>query len=297
MEKSHYDKLADELIQTGDYKVIKRFEPVEFYNETPGDDIKIGIYLDTETTGMDPDEDEIIELALVPFEFDKAGNIYRLLPAYNAFQDPGLPIPEIITQITGITDDMVKGQSIDLEQVSKMLSDAVIVVAHNARFDRPFVENLLDDFKDIAWGCSIADIEWNKEGFEGVKLEFLAYKFGFFYEGHRATIDCQAGIEILSRKFPISGDQVLSHLLRSARRTDIRLWAEGAPFDRKDVLKKRGYRWSPGDNGKRKAWYKDLSEDELEEEMKYLNDSIYTRAVGVLPTDKLNAKIRYSRRL
>ena len=159
---------------------------------------------------------------------------------------------------------MVKGQSIDLEQVSKMLSEAVIVIAHNARFDRPFVENLLSDFADIAWACSIADIDWNKEGFEGVKLEFLAYKFGFFYEGHRATIDCQAGIEILSRKFPVSGDPVLSHLLKSARRTDIRLWAEGAPFDRKDVLKKRGYRWSPGENGKRKAWYKDLSEDELD---------------------------------
>jgi len=297
MEQSDYEKIAAQLVETGDYKVIKRFEPVEFYNKGSVDDLKIGIYLDTETTGMDADDDEVIELALVPFEFDKVGNIYRILPAYNAFQDPGLPIPEIITQITGITDEMVKGQSIDLKQVSKMLSEAVIVIAHNARFDRPFVENLLDDFKDIAWACSIADIEWNKEGFEGVKLEFLAYKFGFFYEGHRATIDCQAGIEILSQKFPKSGEQILGGLLKRARRTDIRLWAEGAPFDRKDVLKKRGYRWSPGESGKRKAWYKDLSEDELEDEMKYLNDSIYPRAVGVLPTDKFNAKIRYSKRL
>lgn len=297
MEKSHNEKLVDELVATGDYKIIKRFEPVEFYNNQSNGDLKIGIYLDTETTGMDADEDEIIELALVPFEFDKEGNIYRLLPAYNAFRDPGLPIPEIITQITGITDEMVKGQSIDLAEVSKLLSEAVIVIAHNARFDRPFVENLLEDFNDIAWACSIADIEWNKEGFEGVKLEFLAYKFGFFYEGHRATIDCQAGIEILSRKFPKSGEQILGQLLKRARRTDIRLWAEGAPFDRKDVLKKRGYRWSPGENGKRKSWYKDLTEEELEDEMKYLNDSIYPRAVGVLPTDKFNAKVRYSKRL
>ena len=297
MEKSDKEKLVDELVATGDYKIIKRFEPVEYYNTTSNEELKIGIYLDTETTGMDADEDEIIELALVPFEFDKEGNIYRLLPAYNAFRDPGLPIPEIITQITGITDEMVKGQSIDLAEVSKLLSEAVIVIAHNARFDRPFVENLLEDFKDIAWACSIADIEWNKEGFEGVKLEFLAYKFGFFYEGHRATIDCQAGIEILSRKFPKSGKPILGQLLKNARRTDIRLWAEGAPFDRKDVLKKRGYRWSPGENGKRKSWYKDLSEEELEEEMRYLNDSIYPRAVGVLPMDKFNAKVRYSKRL
>lgn len=297
MENTKYEKMAHELVATGDYKVIKRFVPVDSYNKTPGNNIKIGIFLDTETTGMDPDDDQVIELALVPFEFDSEGNIYRLLPAYNAFQDPGIPIPEIITQITGITDEMVKGQSIDLAIVSKMLSEAVIVIAHNARFDRPFVENLSEDFKDIAWACSIADIEWNQEGIEGVKLEYLAYKYGFFYEGHRATIDCQAGIEILSRKLPASGERVLKRLLTNARRTDIRLWAEGAPFDRKDVLKKRGYRWSPGENGQRKAWYKDLTEKELEEEIKYLNDCIYTRAVGVLPTDRFNARVRYSRRV
>ena len=138
------------------------------HSEKPGDDIKIGIYLDTETTGMDADDDEIIELALVPFEFDKAGNIYRILPAYNGFQDPGIPIPEIITQITGITDDMVKGQSIDLEQVSKMLSEAVIVIAHNARFDRPFVENLLDEDYEDVYGYSTNGIG----GFVGARISF-----------------------------------------------------------------------------------------------------------------------------
>ena len=97
MDTNYYEKIAKELADTGDYKIVKRFQPVEFYNQNPKatDDIKIGIYLDTETTGMDADEDSIIELALVPFEFDKNGNIYRLLPAYNAFQDPGIPIPVV----------------------------------------------------------------------------------------------------------------------------------------------------------------------------------------------------------
>lgn len=297
MDNQNQQELIDKLMATGDYKVIKRFVPVERYVDANEDmDIKIGIYLDTETTGMDHDEDKVIELAMVLFEFDSFGNIYRVLPAYNAFQDPGEPIPELITRITGITDEMVKGQSIDLQQVAKLIADAVIVIAHNARFDRPFCENLLDDFKEISWGCSIADVNWNAEGFEGVKLEFLAYKYGFFFEGHRATIDCQAGIEILSQTLPKSEIPVLKQLLDNARRTDVRLWADKAPFEMKDVLKKRGYRWSPGDAGKRKAWYRDLPEDKLDEEMLYLNEHIYPRAVGVLPTDRLNAKIRYSRR-
>ena len=297
MDNQIQQELIDKLTATGDYKVIKRFIPVERYNDANEDmDIKVGIYLDTETTGMDHDESKVIELAMVPFEFDSFGNIYRVLPAYNAFQDPGEPVPELITKITGITDKMVKGQSIDLQQVAKLIANAVIVIAHNARFDRPFCENLLDDFKEISWACSIADVNWNEEGFEGVKLEFLAYKYGFFFEGHRATIDCLAGIEVLSQTLPKSEIPVLKQLLDNARRTDVRLWADKAPFGMKEVLKKRGYRWSPGDAGKRKAWYRDLPEDKLDEEMLYLNEHIYPRAVGVLPTDRLNAKIRYSRR-
>jgi DNA polymerase-3 subunit epsilon len=240
---------------------------------------RIGIFLDTETTGLDVDSDEIIELAMVPFEFDASGNIYRLLPEYNGLNDPGMPIPEIARQITGITDEMVQGQSIDVA------------------FDRPFCEGLLDEFKDISWACSIADVNWQEEGIEGVKLEFLAYKFGFFFEGHRATIDCQAGIEILSRSLPLSGEPVLKRLLEHARRTEVRLWAKGAPFEKKDDLKKRGYRWSSGEKGKRKAWYKDLQEDELEDEMLYLNTHIYPREVAELPMDRFTAMLRYSARI
>lgn len=215
------------LEASGDYRIIKRFVPVEYYCHPTPDDIKLGIYLDTETTGTNPKKDEIIELAMVPFEFDPSGKIYQVLPEYNAFQDPHRPIPEKITNITGITDDMVSGETIDVVEVGKMLKAAVLVVAHNAKFDRQFVEKLSDSFKDVSWACSISDINWNEEGIGGVKLDYLAYKYGFFYDAHRATIDCQAGIEILSRQLPESGDLALKRLLDKARRTDVRIWARG----------------------------------------------------------------------
>jgi DNA polymerase-3 subunit epsilon len=291
------DDCIKQLESTGDYRIIKRYTPVSSYCADSDVEKRMGIFLDTETTGLDIDSDKVIELAMVPFEFDAAGNIYRILPEYNGLNDPGMPIPEIAGKITGITDEMVKGQSIDFDAVKKMLSQAAIVIAHNARFDRPFCEDLLAEFKDISWACTIADVNWNEEGFEGVKLDYLAYKFGFFFEGHRATIDCQAGIEILSRPLPGSGEPVLKRLLERARRTDIRLWAEGAPFDKKDELRKRGYRWSPGEKGKRKAWYKDLQEEQIEDEMVYLNEHIYSRAVASLPMDKFTAMLRYSSRV
>ncbi|MDH5515347.1 MAG: 3'-5' exonuclease, partial [Gammaproteobacteria bacterium] len=258
--------LIDQLTATGDYKVIRRLKPVDRYHDDSGAEKHIGIYLDTEATGLNPGTDKIIELALVPFEYDSEGRIYRILPAYNALQDPGVPISAFITRITGITDEMVAGQAIDLDEVTRFLANASLVIAHNASFDRPFVELLHPGFATINWACSIADVNWNEEGFEGVKLEYLGYKYGFFYEGHRATVDCQAGIELLSQRLP-GGERVMKRLLDNAGRTDVRIWAERAPFSKKDLLKQRGYRWSPGGEGLRKAWYKDLPESQLDTEM------------------------------
>lgn len=293
-----FETQIKQLEKSGEYRVIKRFNPVDSYHTvTDGVQVKQAVYLDVETTGLDADCDKIIELAMVPFEFDSVGNIYKLLPEYNGFQDPGRPIPDNITRITGITDEMVAGQSIDLARVKEILSSTVLVIAHNAGFDRPFMENFYNGFQDLWWACSMADIDWKEEGIESSKLEYLAYKYGFFYEGHRATIDCQAGLHILSQALPVSHHSALKTLLESARRSDVRLWAVNAPFDMKDELKKRGYRWSPGDDGGYKAWYIDIAEASLETERDYLQTQVFKKAVDNLPTKKINAQIRYSARL
>lgn len=281
------------LEETGNYRVIKRFQSVSSYHDANAEtQKKIGIYLDTETTGMNTEKDHVIEIAMVPFEFDVDGNIYRVLEAYNSFNEPPEPISQEIIDITGITDDMVKGHSIDPEQIEEMLDRAVIVIAHNAAFDRPFCEKLHERFKNISWGCSLYDIQWKAEGMENAKLEYLAYKYGFFYEGHRATIDCQVGIEVLSHKFPKSNNSVLKTLLDTARQSTIRIFAEGAPFETKDVLKARGYYW----NSEKRSWYIDLTEDKVEAETIYLSEHICVHKQYDFPMQKFTAKKRYSGR-
>ena len=91
---------------------------------------------------------------------------------------------------------------------------------------------------------------WREEGFEGLKLAYLAAQSGLFYDKHRALHDCHATLHLLSRPLPASGRTALAHLLERARRPSFRLWAEGAPFEHKDTLKGRGYRWSGGEDGK-----------------------------------------------
>jgi DNA polymerase-3 subunit epsilon len=75
----------------------------------------------------------------------------------------------------------------------------VLVVAHNAKFDRKFAERFCSTFSTKAWGCSMSDVDWAAEGYEGAKLAYLAANCGFFYRGHRARHDCEAGVEMIDR--------------------------------------------------------------------------------------------------
>ncbi len=288
--------IIEKLESTGNYKVIERLPMVEQYNAAnPAVEIRKGVYVDVETTGLSHASDKVIELAIVPFEFDKEGNIYKVGEAFDQFQDPGVPISEEITRLTSITDEMVAGKNIDVAAVESVLAGVSLVIAHNAGFDRPFCEQISDVFKELHWACSISDVNWREESFESPKLVFLAYKFGFFYDAHRANIDCLAGIHLLSKALPQSNIPVLKKLLGNARKTTHRLHAVGAPFDKKDLLKSRGYRWNSGDDGSQKCWFKNVADDAYEEELKYLEQSIYESDVAHLPVDKMTAKERYKK--
>ena len=271
MNADEFEMMASALEASENHKVLRRLQPRTHFNQPDGTDTKLAIYLDLETTGLDPERDEIIELAMVPFRFSSDGRIFEIGETFDQLQEPKSgAIPEEITRITGITDEMVRGRKIEADKVREFVSPASLIIAHNAGFDRKFAEKAFDVFETKAWACSMSEVPWREEGFEGAKLEYLALKNGFFYDGHRAEVDCQAGIELLSRRLPQSGTLAFQALLEKARKATCRVWAEGSPFDFKDVLKARGYRWNAGNNGKPKSLYRDIPEDELKEELSYL---------------------------
>jgi DNA polymerase-3 subunit epsilon len=117
-----------------------------------------------------------------------------------------------------------------------------------------------------------------------------------FHEAHRAVDDCRALLEVLAYQIPGAGRSVLAMLLENARKSTIRIWAEGSPFDLKDELKKRGYRWSSGDNGRPKAWYVDVEESRRDDEISYLRNHIYQREVDLFMQD-MTAVERFSVRV
>jgi DNA polymerase III subunit epsilon len=184
-----------------------------------------------------------------------------------------------VTTLTGITDEMVAGQRIDEAGVSAFVEDAVIVIAHNAGFDRKFAERYWPVFERRAWGCSATEVAWRQHGFEGSRLGYLLNGAGLFHQTHRAVDDCHALLEILALELPTTGTPALAVLLAQARKKTMRIWAEQSPYDLKDTLKRRGYHWSDGSDGRPRSWYVDVDEIALDDEIAFLKTEIYLRDV------------------
>lgn len=99
-------------------------------------DISKYVFLDIETTGLNPKEDKLIEIALVSFNENGDRTVYEQLV------NPGMPVSPFITRLTGITDDMLRDAPVINEIKNQVLQclNQKIIVAHNAGFDISFLE-------------------------------------------------------------------------------------------------------------------------------------------------------------
>ncbi len=287
---SDSDSAAAVLRADPDYRVLQRLEAGLIPTSAPGATVRRAVFLDTETTGTDVARDAVVELSMIAFAYDPATGAVHAVQEADAFsrlRDPGRPIPAEATRVNNITDEMVAGQTITDAEVEAFLDGVGLVVAHSASFDRPMVEKTWPVFQGLNWACSIEDVGWKERGFASNSLEYLVMKQGFFFEGHRAKIDCLAGIALLASSLP-GGEPVLGELLASARKTRTLIRAVNSPFETKDILKARGYRW---DNEGRVWWT--LTED-LEAEQAWLSDAVYGGRLPALPVTPIRAANRFS---
>lgn len=289
------EAMATALEASGEYRVLRRLKPRPPVTVPDGVVTRIGLFVDVETTGLDWRADEIIELAMVPFRYGLDGRVYEIGAAFQGLREPARPITAEITALTGIDEAMVAGQSIDVDAVAAFAAPAALVVAHNAGFDRRFLERFCDVFATKPWACSMSQVDWAAEGHEGVKLAWLAAGAGFFYDRHRAVNDCAAAIELLAADLPRSGGPALAALLERARTPSWRIWAENAPFAMKDRLKTRGYRWNGDDVVPSRCWYVDVSDADKDAELSFLRQEIYGGEID-LRVRRIDAHDRFSER-
>ncbi|AWO92705.1 MULTISPECIES: 3'-5' exonuclease [Bradyrhizobium] len=288
--------MAQALSLSPDYRVLRRLVARPTYVPTIGQEVRTGILLDTETTGLDHAKDEIIELGMVKFDYMQDGRIVGVRDTFSAFNEPSAPISEEVTALTGITNEMVAGHKFDDAAVTAFAESGVITIAHNSAFDRRFAERYWPVFEHKAWGCSMSEIDWRKHGFAGSQLGYLLHGAGFFHQAHRAVDDCHALLEVLAFELPTTGSTALALLLETARKATLRVWAEQTAFELKDSLKRRGYRWNDGSDGRPKSWFIDVDETALDDEIAFLRTEIYMRDVEP-SVQRLTAFTRFSGRI
>lgn len=199
--------------------------PNELYdvmNEQEGDISRFAV-LDTETSGLE-DDDEITEIAIRVIQYNKrTGEWIKPLECYNSFQeisekhhhkfaptkeiqnslsDAELREKYIITRVTNITLEHLKGQKIDWKLVNEIIDSVDFIAAHNAQFDKKKVQPFLTS--DTKWYCTQRKIDWKSVVYEktgqdclSLSQESLCLQFGFFFDGHRAINDVDACAHLL----------------------------------------------------------------------------------------------------
>jgi hypothetical protein len=155
--------------------------------------------------------------------------------------------------------------------------------------------NYIPERTETALGRMEKDIDWKAEGIRSSALEFVAYSLGFFHDGHRAASDCRATLHALAQPLPGTGRLALQALLEQARLPTWRRWARDAAIEKKDVLKARAYSWSPGEVGRPKCWYRDVSDAEKTTEVSWLRANVMGPGQAIWAL-RITAKDRYSDR-
>lgn len=155
------------------------------------------ICFDIETTGLSAARDKITEIGAVKVENGV------ITDTFSTFANPEMPIPQKITQLTGITDDMVKDAPSQSEAVSAFLEFAGdnVIVAHNAPFDTSFIAKACEDMGREYNYTSIDTVAISRAiltDIKNCKLDTVAkfLRLGDFNH-HRATDDA----EMLARIF------------------------------------------------------------------------------------------------
>ncbi|GGD59328.1 DNA polymerase III subunit epsilon [Erythrobacter arachoides] len=249
---------------------------------------RVGVVIDTETTGFDASEDQIIEIAMQRFLFTAAGEIRQIERVQSWLEDPGRSLPTRIAQLTRLSDAALSGQRFDDAAIRRALANADLVIAHNAGFDRPFLDQRFPDLTYRAWACSLSQLDWLELGFDGRALGHLVLQNGRFFDGHRAANDVVALTSLLCTAVG-NGRPILAHLLSRCMSESIRISAIGAPFEAKDLLKRRGYRWDAA----KRHWWRELDTDNSAEERAWLDETIY-RGRGAPRVDPIHPRDRFA---
>ena len=215
--------------------------------------------LDVETTGLNSESCEIIELAYAVYDMRAKKPVFM---RSDLILHEGLEVPPEITEITGIRTEDCRGwgemPSLVYVEFLKYAQDMDFLVAHNAPFDKAFVMKSMKEFGveetigHIPWIDTITDVNWRTTGSR--KLGYLAADHGFLNPfAHRALFDvitmmnllCEYDVDEIVRRSKIPTKKVIANV----------------GFQDKELAKERGFKW----DAEGKVWWMNMKEDEIKQ--------------------------------
>tara|TARA_B100000579_G_scaffold274855_1_gene227104 strand:+ start:1700 stop:2563 length:864 start_codon:yes stop_codon:yes gene_type:complete len=226
-------------------------ELVENLKTSPS--LKNLLILDTETTGLDNEIDECLEVGSILFNVKSRSVLAQqsfLLPVENNNAERINNIPAEITRLPQPIFEAIKYFE-SLVQVSD------VIVAHNAEFDMKwFGQNKLPHIKK-PWICSMDDMTWpsDKQLKSRPSVKDLALAYGVpVWNAHRALTDCIYLSEVFKRC------NELEKLLSRALEPKILVRAE-VSYENRHLAKNAGFRWNDAIKG---AWSRKISRRDME---------------------------------
>lgn len=165
----------------------------------PKDPYQGFVVVDVETTGLNPDRNKIIEIAAIKV-MDIGGENHK---GFSTLVKISGKVPEKIIQITGITDDMLKADGAELEEVMKYFAEFVEdlpIVAYNAEFDKGFIKAAAQKVgieHRNEYHCALKMMRAAWPGRMSYKLSAVTEFTDLAYEkNHRALGDCKKTFKV-----------------------------------------------------------------------------------------------------
>ena len=148
------------------------------------------VVFDLETTGFDPKTSKIIEIGALKYKNNE------LIEEFSVLINPKCSIPDVITAITGIDDELVSNAIFIEEALPKFIAfiEDLPLVAHNSSFDLSFIEENINNLHlPMITNKNIDTVYLARKYIKGVfnhKLETLKNYFHLTYSSHRSIEDC-----------------------------------------------------------------------------------------------------------
>jgi len=201
------------------------------------DDLAV-IFCSIVTTSLNNKEGDVLRVNLKLSYINKDGNFSKVRKTISFFEDPKRELSIEESKFLDFSIEEKNGSTIDWNLVNNLLNSADLVISHNASFVKPWIAKHIENL-DTIWGCSMEQANWEKDNFPSRSLPVLSVFSGLFYDQKDSALSLDALVHVLVN------NNATKDLIIQAKSPDLQLFAANAPFESKDILKERRYRWNP----------------------------------------------------